>query len=221
MCGRNLRKMYEQAYKEDFDEGILAYMRYNKVISMFSEEYGVSFERTLSAFVALSPNNDYFGNLRSLASVLSGYRQGRDVSDITISTYNHCRDRAFQYVTGERDFLATSKGLKIRSFYFNILSPEDPVPVTIDGHMKAAYEGEAMTMKQAVVGTKAEYFRIANATKRIAKREGLLPNQLQAIIWFTRKRVFGIKYAPQLRLFGDPSDTWRTVITPEEAKPYI
>jgi len=220
MSGRNLRKMYQLATDADIAEGLLAYGRYNKVIQMFADEYGVSFERTLSAFVALSPNNDYFGNLRSLASVLAGYRAGRPVEDITISTYNHCRDRAFLYVTGERDFLATSKGLKIRSFYYNILTPDCPKHVTIDGHMKAAYEGEALTMKEAIVGTKGEYHRIANAAKRLAKLEGMLPNQIQAVIWFTRKRVFEIKYQPQLSLFGDHSDTWRTVITPAEALPY-
>ena len=220
MTGRNLRHMYEQADADDVREGKLAYERYNAVMREFADAYDAPLDRTLAAFCALSPNNDYFGNLRSLASVLDGVRRGVPCDLVTVSTYKHCRDRAYSYVTGDACFLSTSKGPKIRAFYHNILDPYDRRYVTIDGHMKAAYEGRAMTMKEAIVRTKGEYDRISNAAKCLARSEGLIPCQLQAIIWFARKRTQRVKYNAQLRLFGDPSDVWGTVVRVNEAPPY-
>lgn len=220
MTGRNIRRIYAQADEDDIREGKLAYWRYHGVIKAFADEYDAPVDRALAAFCALSPNNDYFGNLRSLASVLQGVRDGIPCDRVTVSTYKHCRDRAYSYVTGETSFLGKSKGLKIRSFYHNILDPDDRRHVTIDGHMKAAYEGRNMTMKEAIIRTKGEYFRIADATKRLARNEGLIPNQLQAIVWFARKRTQRVKYNPQLNLFGDPSDKWGTVVHVDQAPPY-
>lgn len=220
MSGRNLRHMYGLADEDDLREGKLAYERYNAVMREFADVYDAPLDRTLAAFCALSPNNDYYGNLRSLASVLHGVRHGVPCDRITVSTYKHCRDRAYLYVTGERCFLSTAKGPKIRAFYHNILDPTDTAHVTIDGHMKAAYEGRAMTMKEAIVRTKGEYQRISDAAKRLARREGLIPNQLQATIWFARKRTERVKYNAQLGLFDDPSDKWGTLVRANEAPPY-
>jgi len=218
--GRNLRAMYERADADDRREGLLAYARYNQVMREFAEHYGIDLERTTAAFVALSPNNDYFGNLRSLASVLQGARECRPPERVTVSTYGHCKRRALAYAKGEASFVGTVRGLKIRSFYFNILDPTDPQPVTIDGHMKAAYLARKMTMRQAIVKSRAEYERIAAAAKRIANTEGLVPNQLQAIIWFARKRTERIKYDGQYDMFRPADDLWRTIVRVHEAPPY-
>lgn len=220
MSGRNLRRMYDLADEDDRREGRLAYWRYNAVMREFADVYDAPLDRTLAAFCALSPNNDYYGNLRSMASVLWAVQHDIPCDRVTVSTYNHCRDRAYSYVTGETSFLGKSKGPKIRAFYHNILDPDDRTHVTIDGHMKAAYEGVDMTMKEAIVRTKGEYKRIRDATMRLARLEGLVPNQLQATIWFARKRTRNIKYNPQLGLFDDPSDKWGTIVRAADALPY-
>jgi hypothetical protein len=221
MTGRNLRAMYNEADADDIREGKLAYWRYNGVIREFADTYNAPLDRALAAFCALSPNNDYYGNLRSMASVLYAVQHDIPCDEVTVSTYKHCRDRAYSYVTGETSFLGKSKGPKIRAFYHNILDPDDCRYVTIDGHMKAAYEGVDMTMKEAIVRTKGEYKRISDATMRLAKLEGLVPNQLQATIWFARKRTRRIKYNAQLGLFDNPSDKWGTVVRASDALPYL
>lgn len=220
MTGRNLRAMYELADADDRREGLLAYGRYNEVLRGFAEHYGQPFDRTVAAFCALSPNNDYLGNLRSLASVLAGVSCGKPCDAITVSTYKHCRDRAYKYVTGDAVFETSVRGPKILSFYRNILDPTDRKYVTIDGHMKAAYVGERLTMKEAIIRAHKEYDRIADATKRLARSEGLLPNQIQATIWFARKRTQRIKYNAQLSLFGNPEDKWGTFVDVSDAPPY-
>lgn len=147
MTYANLKRMFDQADAIDRREGKLAYERYNELLSDIALSYSFPFERVVAAFAALSPNNDYWGNLRSLVSVLHGINEGVPCEAITISTYGHCRDRAYQYALGNVSFEATVRGPKIRAFYFNILDPLDKRHVTIDGHMVAAYRANDGTMK--------------------------------------------------------------------------
>lgn len=219
MTQANLYKFYKLADDDDIREGKAAYQRYQQVMKWFAEYYDTPFDLTTACFVALSPNSDYFGNLRSLATLLKGFNEGRPVEDITVSTYKHCRDRAYTYLTREAVFMDKVKGPKIRAFYQNIIDPTDRHPVTIDGHMIAAWRDEVMTMKQANI-TRTDYNAVANDTRLIAYAEGLVANQVQAIIWFARKRVLNIKYSAQTSLFHSAEDKWGTLITPEQALPY-
>lgn len=138
---------------------------------------------------------------------------------ITISTYGHCRDRAHSYLLGASDFVKTARGPKIRAFYFNILDPLDRAHVTIDGHMVAAYRANTGTMKENIV-RKREYEEVARACKRLASYMNLIPNQLQATIWFARKRILNIKFDPQLDLFAGVDNAWKTVVDINSIKPY-
>jgi hypothetical protein len=81
--------------------------------------------------------------------------------------------------------------------------------------------GEVLTMKEAIVKSAGGYRLIANDCFRLAKQTGLLPNQLQAIIWFTRKRLLRIKYDSQVDLFAwSNNDVWRTLLPLAELQPY-
>lgn len=216
----NLARMLSRADKIDYDEGMLAYERYNIVMRRVAKKYDVALDRVCAAFCSLSPNNDYWGNLRSLISVLEGIKEGKDVDQIVVSTYGHCKSRAYGYVVGTLDYLKLTKGLKILNFYHNILQPHSWRWVTIDGHMVAAYRGDDnATMKQSLVKP-ADYERIAGDVKALAFSQFIAPNQLQAIIWFARKRSLGIVYDPQMDLFGTPNDVWRTLRDIREIKPY-
>jgi hypothetical protein len=211
--------MFEQADTTDLTEGKLAYWRYHQMMHSIAKVYGHDVREVTAAFVALSPNSDYLGNLRSLISVLEGVRRGAQVDDITVATYKGCRDRAYAYVTKQQDFLLTARGPKIRAFYHNILFPDHKEFVTIDGHMVGAYRGNDGTMKENIVSPRV-YKEVASTTKRLANQLGLIPNQLQAVIWFTRKRVLNVKYDGQMSLFGDSTDRWQTMVKVEEIKPY-
>ncbi len=219
MTYANLKAMYGRADDVDRREGALAYPRYNALLGEIARHYDFEMEQTVAAFAALSPNNDYYGNLRSLVSLLAGIRQNKTCDEITVSTYKACRNRAYGYATGTVSFPKTVKGPKIRAFYFNILDPNDKRHVTIDGHMAAAYRANAGTMKENLVKPR-EYEQIARAVRRLAYRNGLLPNQMQAILWFTRKRLLNVIYDGQYDLFADPDDRWKTVINVAALKPY-
>jgi hypothetical protein len=203
----------------DMEEGLLAYQRYHEVMAQLARRFSIELEKVIAVFVSTSPNNDYHNNLRSTISILAGVMHGVPEERITISTYKHCRKRAYQYATGERVFLKETKGPKVLNFYHNILDPSDNNYVTIDGHMSAIWQGKKLTMKEALV-TKKEYHEIAHAVKKLAFSEFMLPNQLQAVLWFTRKRVCNIKSENQFDLLMPKGDLWKTAKDVNKMKPF-
>lgn len=219
MSYTNLKSLYRLADRDDIAEGLQAYTRYNIVLTQISNHYGFQLDRTIAAFAALSPNNDYVGNLRSLVSLLAGLNAGTPLDDITVSTYRACLKRAHIFATGQAEFLAVTQGPKTRAFYSNLLDPTDPKPVTIDGHMVGAFRGNAGTMKDNLV-QRAGYEKIAKSVRLLARKNNMLPNQMQAILWFTRKRVLNVKYDSQLDLFARIDDKWGTLIQVENIRPF-
>lgn len=220
MSKRNIRKVLDRAGAVEINEGRNAYFNYRRVCCGLAEYYGYPLEQTTAVFAALSPNNDYVGNLRSTASVLLAHRLGVPLEAVRISTYNHCRDRAWSYLNGT-SFLETVKGKKIRSFYHNLLNPMDSHYVTIDGHAFNIWTGRRVSLK-TMARAKLNYDRVADDYRAVAASAGLLPSQLQAITWLTWKWIHNIipsRY--QLEFFQDRSgDLWKTIYEPEDIIPF-
>lgn len=216
----NILSVYTKVDRIDMEEGMLAYQRYHESLKFYARHYGVEMPHVIGAFSALSPNNDYMGNLRSLVTLLEGRRRGARVEDCTVSTYKACRNRAWNFLNGA-DFLDVTKGKKTRNFYLNILNPFDPEPVTIDGHMACIYVGKRMTMKE-VVRSRFKYDIVADAFRSAARDVDLLPNQLQAMLWFTWKRIHNVIYTgDQLDAFADlDGNHWGTSIDPARIRPF-
>lgn len=214
---KNIIDVLNAADAFDINEGRLAYFRYNEVLKNLAEFYGVPFPDAVAAFAALSPNNDYLGNLRSTATLLKGFRAGVECDRIVATTYNGCKDRAFSYLAGT-SFLGTVGGKKIRAFYRNILNPLDPSAVTIDGHAVNIWRSRRVNLqKVAAKKFRWQYDRVAIDYFSAADRVKLLPNQVQAITWFAWKRIHNILYpGRQFELFRDVSgDFWKTIVDPE------
>lgn len=194
--------MYGRANAYDKAEGLAAYARYHHVLRELSLSYGVSLERVAAVFASLSPNSDYIGNLRSTVSVLHGAVSGHTIERIQVATYRHCLERAWQYLHGTADFLETTKGPKIRAFYHNILDPTERDHVTVDGHMVAIWSNKNLKMKDALPYLRGGgYERISKQVKAMALDHGIVPCQMQAILWHTRKRLLNIKHTDQQNLW--------------------
>lgn len=219
MIEENLSAMFSKADAIDVAEGKLAYSRYHLLMKEIAAKYDTPLDRVIAAFCSLSPNSDYIGNLRSLISVLEGLALGIEPERIIVSTYNHCKLRAIEYLRGSRCFVNETKGPKIMNFYHNISHPEDTRWVTIDGHIVAAARGIKATMKDALIGVR-DYRDISSVIKRLAFKEFLLPNQYQAILWFTRKRILNVKYSPQISLLHGKDDAWQTSQFLIDLQPY-
>lgn len=221
MSVANIREALNRVTYADMEFGKQAYKTYHDAMRAFSQFYGTGFVQTVEAFVALSPNNDYHGNLRSLAGVLYAYASGTQMADITISTYKACGERAYSYLTGEVGFLDTVKGPKITSFRHNILYPETSNRVTVDGHMVGVYLGKDLTMKQAAaeMKTTTRYLEIEHDFRKAARLNGVAPCVMQATLWAARKRERGVKYSEQGELFSG-QHRWVEVPDPLDYPPY-
>jgi hypothetical protein len=214
----NLTRVFKQAHSIDIDEGRLGYFRYQVLMRRIAFHYGYTLRQAAGCFCALSPNSDYVGNLRSVVTVMKGHRAGAAVENVTTSSFTKCKLRAWRILEGE-DFESFTQGLKTLNFYYNIIRPDDPKPVTIDGHMKSVWVGRLLTMKEAHLQVR-EYDVIAEGCRNVAKTYGILANQLQQILWFTWKRIHNVKYqGDQLYLFGR-DDQWGLKLRVEDIKPF-
>lgn len=72
----------------DIDDGLKAYFRYHDMMVELSSHYNVPLSSVTGAFVALSPNSDYHGNLRSVVSMLKAVKAGIDPNLAKIILYN-------------------------------------------------------------------------------------------------------------------------------------
>lgn len=214
----NIHRVLDKADEIDIREGLAAYGRYRETMLRFAKHYGCKLESVVAAFVAMSPNNDYKGNLKSLATLLHGIKEGWDLEEITVTTYKACRDRAYSFARCDKDFLEVTRGPKTRSFYQNIIDPSNSSPVTIDGHMLSIWHGRYMTMKEAV-RSRYRYEDVAQGVREVAFMRGFVPCQVQAICWFTWKRIHKAVYDPQLNLFAS-GDQWGTEVSPVHIKPF-
>jgi hypothetical protein len=216
----NLHKFFDLADATDLDEGMVAYERYHMVMRRLAEKYEYPTEFVCAVFCSLSPNSDYWGNLRSTVSVLQGINECRPDDDIVVSTYGHCKSRALAYARGAKSFTAETKGPKILNFYHNILTPHSSRWVTIDGHMVGVMRDSRGTMRELLIRP-AEYREYADLIKQFAFRNFMLPQQMQATLWFVRKRLLNVKYdAAQADLFGSADDMWKTARDVDTIKPY-
>jgi hypothetical protein len=77
-------------------------------------------------------------------------------------------------------------GSKVRSFWDNIVNPGTSRSVTIDTHMlRAMLNKPNMTEKQAqhLISGPGRYEVLAQSVRVAARKAGVTPNQLQAIVW--------------------------------------
>ena len=208
----NIIKVWEQVEHIELEEEKLCFPRLNDTMKKFAYEYKLPIESITAAFVALSPSNDYLGNLRSLRTLLNI----RDSSAI-VSTFNSCKIRALRFLAGE-DFLSVTRGPKTRSFYINILDPLENSSITIDGHMYSIAAGKRMPVLE-VAWRKFNYEETAKLYRDVANDVNLIPSQLQGVLWLTWKRIHGILSKSQLGLFNS-GNHWKFEIELSEIKPY-
>lgn len=218
---RYLQEAFRATSAHDRTMGAKAYPTYHDTLRGLASHYGALFIPTVEAFVAMSPNSDYHGNLRSLVSLLVPYRAGGSFDDCVISTYRGCGARAWGYLTGEVSFLDTVKGRKITSFRDNILYPDTSRKVTVDGHMICIAAGKDLTMTEAnfLMRDRHMYADIEGPVLAIAAASGLPVAAVQATLWTWRKRTLAIKFDSQADLFTGMT-RWDRVLHPDELLPY-
>lgn len=212
---RNVTRYWDLVTQDDIEAGVEAYPSYLTMMKRISDHFNTGLVPTTEAFVALSPNNDYYGNLRSLVSLIVGYKTN---TPYTISTYKACGYRALSYLDGSVSFLDTVKGRKIRAFRHNILYQRESNEFVLDGHMIAIVLGKSLTMSEANLELRNHrYDDLCRPYRTLARRLKMPIHEVQATMWHCRKRSESIKFSTQKDFWRDDHHLLYEI---EEIAPY-
>lgn len=191
----------DRASAFEVEAGLNSYAKYNRIVSMLAAKTGHTPRIGAAVFSALSPNNDYHGNLRDAHTLMTAAAQGRNIDDFSVSTYGPNKRKAWRIVHGD-DPLELIVAKKTRSFFLNIADPSDPEPVTVDGHMYNIWRGQRENLVGLRWRNKA-YDEIADGVRQLASEHRLVPCQLQGILWITWRRIHHIKPSTQLTFWDE------------------
>jgi hypothetical protein len=204
----NLRAMFDRSQPREIEEARASYYRYRDITFRVAEAQGYPGRIGAAVFAALSPNNDYTGNLRDMRVILAASRKPVGIDGFNVATYGNNKRKAWSILRYGLDPLEVITANKTRNFFLNVCNPDDPHPVTIDGHMFWIYYGRRGRVsargEQRVNAAKVTprlYEEIAEATRQLAIEKGVITNQAQAILWQTYRRIHNIMRSQQLEIF--------------------
>lgn len=144
-------------------------------------------EQVAGILASLSPMQSWEGNLRDTEAMMT---------DRAIGALGHAEATARRIFNGEDPrvvlFEPTKNNPKVRSFFDNIARPGESRTVTIDRHIINYTCGTTDALKQAgLYITSAEYDWIEARFQKVAQEAGILPHQLQAIVWVWWRNQLG------------------------------
>lgn len=195
----NLKKILDAAAPYDVEAGIDSYRKYHRIMVKLANHCKTTPTIACAVFAALSPNNDYYGNLRDANKLLCAARDKKSLSDFTVSTYGQNKRKAWWIAHGA-DPLLHIVAYKTRNFFMNITDPEDRKPVTIDGHMLNVWRGKRENLVGIHFPPKL-YEVVADGVRSVAAERDMVPCQVQAIIWLAWRRLHGIQSTHQLEMW--------------------
>lgn len=151
------------------------YFQVNDYIKTVSELYNVPLIKVAGIMSALSPNNTFASNVKSLEAFL------KTKGNCKVSTYNMQKNKALAILNSSDDITveqvkAILGGLKTQAFFDNMYRPETSQDVTIDLWMIRHFGIEGSL-------TPKRYKDASNKIKKLAKQLNLLPHQVQAKLW--------------------------------------
>lgn len=180
---RRIRRTFDNASDIALAAGTRWYDMARSECLYLSTKYNVPLTVSVGVVAALSPGNPWSRNLFDAETLLAE-------NSARVGVYGRRnRDKALAIINGT-DPLTILSGDKVRAFYQNILTPDNPTnPVVIDRHAKclalgyrAKRKGYASDDSKSAV-KRSEYRYLERHYKRVAADVGALPNRIQAITW--------------------------------------
>lgn len=92
-------------------------------------------------------------------------------------------DKARKIMDGHDPLIVLPADSKTWNFYRAIADPSDPDSVVIDRHVHDVIAGETYGNRDRNLSNKTRYATLARAVRLAARRLGVIPNVLQAVIW--------------------------------------
>lgn len=202
----NLVSVFDNSSESERSIYLPAYFRNRDILQGIADIHGVSLEISAGVFSAVSPNNQHMSNLSDTNNLLRAVKSGVPEESISVHTYHANRNKAYRIASGE-DPLRVLRGNKTSNFYLNCRFPEDPHPVTVDGHMINVYLNrepiriQPLNPLDRIHATKSLYHEIANSLREVASQFGLRAHEVQSVIWYTWRRLHGIKFSSQAEMW--------------------
>lgn len=194
-----LKQIFDVADAHDRKIGLESFRKYNQLLQTIGETFSYDVVTAAGVFSTLSPNSDYVGNVRDTIRLLRAASSHEPYDSFSVSTYGQNKKKAWRIANGENPYdLIVAR--KTRNFFINLADPDNDRAVTIDGHMRNAWDG----IRRNLVGSNvsaAVYEECASAVRQIAADVKMIPWQVQGIIWFCWKRIHRIKIEPQMDLW--------------------
>ena len=165
---KNLTRLYEKSSKQ-----IDWYYKAHEFAKGLSLKHGIPLANVVGIISALSPSCRWEANKLQAEALIKGQHFG-------FTTYGSGVEKAIRLLSHDEPSAEFNEktGAKTYNFYYNILQPDDPRYITIDRHAYYLATG------QIYLGIHyALYKKVADHYKLHAKRNKLLPNQLQAALW--------------------------------------
>ena len=184
---KNLVKLYNNL---PIKEGINWYNDASDFCRKVSDKYGIEFDKVTAIKSALSPACNYETNKKDLIALIE-INQGIKRKGYKFSTYGQNVIKAQKIFDGgllPESAFNVKTGAKTYNFFYNMLLPESSEYVTIDRHayrIATGLEYGQITPKQ--------YREIALHYTQSAHKIGILPNQLQAVLWVNFRDQNNIK----------------------------
>ena len=177
-------------YPSLYEEGLYWYFDAQRIAGDMARRNRVSLQSAVGVIAALSPNNKWKRNLIDAENCLKVVAAGGWDSDFKASTYGQNKLKAW-WIASEKSPDEILGGNKVRSFYANILVPDDPFTVTIDGHAVAIALGARIPLSKSPQLSDKQYEAVAEAYRQATveinadslTKSDLLPSQVQAVTW--------------------------------------
>jgi len=172
----NLINVLNNATKNDIQHGLDWYNGFYLWCDDLAKKYNKTTFVIASIFSALSPRNKLYKNKIDTITVLEAVKNNIPVEKIKVSTFNKNKQKAYFIALNKASISKDS--LKTYSFCKNVGELNSNF-VTIDVWQLRVLTGK----KENKTPTKLEYLQMVEIHNKVAKKNNILPYQLQAITW--------------------------------------
>ncbi len=179
---KNLANIYSKVDPAVIAAGLNWYKSANDFCQTIADQYNTPLPKVCAVLSALSPGTNYEQNKKDCENLIK-YTKGL-IDKPKFTTYGANVVKALNILKTDKnplEYFSLKTGAKTYNFYLNILNPYESKEVTIDRHAYAIATGEVYRGL-----TPNQYSLVAAHYVKQAEKLGILPLQLQAVLWEVR-----------------------------------
>ena len=197
---RNIVKKLGEINTSDLSHFKDAYIDYHNLAQTFSGKLGISMDKFVNVFSALSRSNPVERNMldalrlslvgnKSLSAIGSPSGIGppnviQEMFETKVTTFNDGKSKAIDLFLE----MGEMTGFKRKSFHENVLDPKNSDAVTVDFFAQSVAHGRQYDSKNAPPMSKDEYQRTAEAYRMAGSQFGMSGSEVQAATWVQSRK---------------------------------